>query len=333
MYDATAPVDGRPDSGTSLRHPDRDWTAADTLKNVIVKLRHPDGTSEPLAIGLPGDREVDLKRLEANVAPAEPEAFADEDFAAHPSLVKGYIGPGVLGLRNASGIRYLIDPRVVSGSAWITGADTIGRHVLGLIAGRDFAADGTIEAAEIVAGDPCPSCGSAIDIARGVEIGHIFQLGRKYADALDLRVQDQHGRPVTPTMGSYGVGVSRCLAAIAEATLDDLGLCWPRSIAPADVHIVVAGKDGGVQLGAAEVLAGNLESAGLDVLLDDRAGVSPGVKFKDAELIGIPTIVVVGRGIADETNPTIEVKDRRTGDRIDVAVADAVAHLTSICKQ
>jgi prolyl-tRNA synthetase len=315
----------------ALRHPNRDWVAADTLKNVVVKLRHPDGSTEPLAIGLSGDRDVDMKRLEAQVAPAEPEAFTDDDFAAHPSLAKGYIGPGTLGSANASGIRYLVDPRIVPGTTWITGADAPGQHVIGLVAGRDFTPDGTIEAAEIVPGDTCPVCGSPVDIARGVEIGHIFQLGRLYAEALGLTVQNDSGRPITPTMGSYGIGVSRCVAAIAESTLDDIGLCWPREISPADVHMVVAGKDGGPQLAAAEALASDLESAGVSVLLDDRQGVSPGVKFKDAELIGIPTIVVVGRGIADEASPTIEVKDRRSGERTDVALADAVTHLGITC--
>ena len=316
-----------------LRHPERDWTAADTLKNVVMMLRHPDGTSEPLAIGVPGDRDVDMKRLEAAVTPAEPSPFEEADFAAHPSLAKGYIGPGVLGTNNASGIRYLVDPRVVSGTSWITGADTAGNHVIGLVAGRDFQPDGTIEAAEVREGDPCPDgSGAPLQMARGVEIGHIFQLGRKYAEALDLTVQDESGRPVTPTMGSYGVGVSRCLAAIAEATLDDDGLCWPREIAPADVHVVIAGKEGGPQRAAAETLAAELEAAGVRVLLDDRAGVSPGVRFKDAELIGVPTIAIVGRGLADETNPTIEVKDRRSGDRVDVPLAEATAHLIDTCR-
>ena len=316
-----------------LRHPERDWTAADTLKNVVMMLRHPDGTSEPLAIGVPGDRDVDMKRLEAAVTPAEPSPFEEADFAAHPSLAKGYIGPGVLGTNNASGIRYLVDPRVVSGTSWITGADTAGNHVIGLVAGRDFQPDGTIEAAEVREGDPCPDgSGAPLQMARGVEIGHIFQLGRKYAEALDLTVQDESGRPVTPTMGSYGVGVSRCLAAIAEATLDDDGLCWPREIAPADVHVVIAGKEGGPQRAAAETLAAELEAAGVRVLLDDRAGVSPGVRFKDAELIGVPTIAIVGRGLADETNPTIEVKDRRSGDRVDVPLAEATAHLIETCR-
>jgi prolyl-tRNA synthetase len=273
-----------------------------------------------------------MKRLEAHVAPAEPEPFDEADFAKHPSLVKGYIGPGVLGTTNASGIRYLVDPRVVEGTAWITGADSPGNHVIDLVAGRDFTPDGTIEAAEIRDGDVCPSCGSPVEIARGIEIGHIFQLGRKYAEALELTVQDEHGRPVTPTMGSYGVGVTRCLAAIAEANHDDIGLVWPREIAPADVHVVIAGKADGPQIPAGEKLAADLEAAGLRVLLDDRYGPSPGVKFKDAELIGVPTIAIVGRGVADETNPTVEVKDRRSGERQDVGLADIVSHLVATCR-
>lgn len=318
-------------SNEQLRNPARDWTAADTLKNVIFNVRQPDGNVEPLAIGIPGDRDVDMKRLEAQLSPGTPEPFNESDFAKHPALAKGYIGPGVLGEENSSGIRYLLDPRVVVGTAWITGADQHGNHVLNLTAGRDFSADGTIEAAEIQAGDTCPNCASNVEIARGIELAHIFQLGRKYAEALELKVQNENGRPVTPTMGSYGVGVSRALAAIAEHGHDDIGLCWPREISPADVHIVMAGKEGGPQRDAAETLAATLEEAGVRVLLDDRVKVSPGVRFKDAELIGVPTIAVAGRGVADEDNPTIEVKDRRTGDRVDVPLADAAAHLVAIC--
>lgn len=314
----------------SMRHPDRDWTAADTLKNLVVNLKHPDGTIEPLAIGIPGDRDVDMKRLEAVVSPAEAEPFSAEDFAKHPSLAKGYIGPGALGSDNASGIRYLVDPRIVSGTSWITGADSSGNHVINLTAGRDFTPDGVIEAAEILKGDTCPACGSEVEIARGIEIGHIFQLGRKYAEALDLWVQGEDGKPATPTMGSYGVGVSRCLAAVAEATCDEIGLCWPREIAPADVHVVMAGKEGGPQRVAAEQLAADLEARGLRVLFDDRVKVSPGVRFKDADLLGVPTIAVAGRGV-DADVPTIEVKDRQSGERSDVALADVVDHLVSVC--
>ncbi|MCU1399409.1 MAG: Prolyl-tRNA synthetase, bacterial type [Acidimicrobiales bacterium] len=312
-----------------LRHPDRDWTAADTLKNLVVKLKHPDGTFSALAIGLPGDREVDLKRVEAQVGPAEVVAFEPADFAKNPALVKGYIGPGALGEHNASGIRYLVDPRVVEGSAWITGADQPGRHVINLTMGRDFTPDGVIEAAEIHGGDPCPRCGNALEIAKGIEIGHIFQLGRRYATALGLTVLDQNGKTKVVTMGSYGIGVSRAVAAVAETTLDEKGLCWPREISPADVHIVVTGKPSEPTGPAAEELALALETAGLRVLIDDRVGTSPGIKFNDAELLGVPTIVVVGKGLA---NGAIEVKDRRTGERTDVPVADAVEHLVQVCR-
>ena len=314
---------------TDLRHPDRDWTAADTLKNLVVKLKHPDGTFSALAIGLPGDREVDLKRVEAQVGPAEVVAFEQADFAANPALIKGYIGPGVLGEDNASGIRYLVDPRVVYGSAWITGADQSGRHVLNLTMGRDFTPDGVIEAAEIHSGDPCPKCGNELEIAKGIEIGHIFQLGRRYATALGLTVLDRNGKSQVVTMGSYGIGVSRAVAAIAETVVDDKGLCWPREISPADVHIVVTGKPTEPTGPKAEELAAQLEEAGLRVLLDDRVGTSPGIKFNDAELLGVPTIVVVGKGLV---NGTIEVKDRKTGERTDVPVDDIVAHLIEVCR-
>lgn len=308
-----------------LRRSDRAWTSADTLKNVVVMLRLPDGSSAPLVVGVPGDREVDVKRLAAAVAPAVPEPFAEDDFAAHPALVRGYIGPTVLGGGSDSGLRYLVDPRVVPGTRWITGANAPGRHVYDLTAGRDFTADATIEAADVRDGDPCPACGSGVVIARGLEIGHIFQLGRKYAEALDLTVQDESGTQVVVTMGSYGVGVSRLVAAIAEQTHDELGLCWPLAVAPAHVHVVAAGKAEQITAGA-QALASDLSAAGVEVLLDDRPG-SAGVKFADAELIGIPVVVVVGRGLA---SGVVEVRDRRTGERVDVAVDEVVAHLGAL---
>ncbi|MDQ3616885.1 MAG: proline--tRNA ligase, partial [Actinomycetota bacterium] len=309
---------------------DRAWHAGDTLKNVIVVLKHPDGTREPIAIGLPGDREVDDKRLGGQLEPIEVMAFEEKDFAQHPSLAKGYIGPGVLGEKNASGIRYLVDPRIVDGTRWVTGADVSGSHVLDLVAGRDFIPDGTIEAAEVRDGDPCPRCPSlgsdgTLHSARGIEMGHIFALGRLYADALGLQVLDENGKLVTVTMGSYGIGVSRAVAAIAENTCDELGLVWPREVAPADVHLVATGKDAAVFETAAR-LSSELESRGLSVLYDDRPKVSPGVKFKDAELLGVPTIVVVGKGLAEGM---VEVKDRATGTRKDVALDGAVDHVLS----
>ncbi len=295
---------------------DRSWVAADTLKNVLVVLKHPDGTREPVAIGVPGDREVDQKRLEGQLEPTEVEPFDEPEFTKFPALAKGYIGPGVLGEKKAAGIRYLVDPRVVEGTRWVTGADIDGSHVLDLVVGRDFTPDGTIEAADVRDGDACPNCDDGtLESARGIEMGHIFQLGRWFAEALGLQVLDEAGKLVTVTMGSYGVGITRAVAAIAEGTLDDIGLCWPRNVAPADVHLVAAGKDEAI-FAAAERIAHELDRAGVEVIYDDRAGkISPGVKFKDAELIGVPTIVVVGKGLADGV---IEVKDRRSGEREDV---------------
>ena len=306
---------------------DRPWTAADTLKNVIVVLKHPDGTREPVAIGLPGDRDVDEKRLAGQLEPTEVETFDESDFARHPALAKGYIGPGVLGEKNASGIRYLVDPRVVQGTSWVTGADVSGSHVLDLVVGRDFTPDGTIEAAEVRDGDPCPVCeNGTLSTARGIEMGHIFALGRKYADALGLQVLDERGKLVTVTMGSYGIGVSRAVAAIAENTHDELGLVWPREVSPADVHVVATGKDEAV-FEHASTLAVELAGAGLTVLYDDRPKVSPGVKFKDAELIGVPTIVVVGRGLAEGV---LEVRDRASGERDDVPVEKVVDRVVAL---
>ena len=305
---------------------DRPWQAGDTLKNVMVVLKHPDGTREPLAIGLPGDREVDVKRLEGQLEPTELQPFDETEFKKHPALVKGYIGPGVLGEKNASGIRYLVDPRVVEGTRWVTGADVEGSHVIDLVAGRDFTPDGTIEAAEVRDGDPCPSCDGTLQSARGIEMGHIFQLGRKYADALDLQVLDESGKLVTVTMGSYGIGVSRAVAAIAEDTADTLGLVWPREVAPADVHLVATGKDEAV-FDAAAKLADELSARGATVLYDDRPKVSPGVKFKDAELLGVPTIVVVGKRLADGV---VEVRDRAGGEREEVPVDAAAQRLAEV---
>ncbi|HEX2301564.1 MAG TPA: proline--tRNA ligase, partial [Pseudonocardiaceae bacterium] len=266
----------------------RTFTAADTLKNVMVKTRQPGAQQwELLGVGVPGDREVDLKRLEASLSPAEVALLDEADFTAYPFLAKGYIGPGAL---HENGVRYLVDPRVVRGTAWATGADQPDHHVVGLVCGRDFTPDGTVEAAEVRAGDPSPDGTGTLAAARGIEIGHIFQLGRKYADAFGLDALGADGKPIRITMGCYGIGVSRLVGAITEQSHDEHGLIWPRAVAPADVHVVAAGKSEQIT-DAAERLAGGLDAAGLRVMLDDR-NATAGVKFADAELIGVPTIVV-----------------------------------------
>ncbi|MEE1618852.1 proline--tRNA ligase [Brachybacterium sp. J153] len=299
---------------------DGTWTRYEMLKHLVYLLTNPDGSTEPLVIALPGDREVDEKRLEAALAPAVAAPFTEADFAQHPVLTKGYIGPAGLGSESESGIRYLVDPRVVPGSSWVAGAGEAGKHVYDLVYGRDFTADGTIEAAEVRDGDPAPDGSGPMRLTRGMEMGHIFQLGRKYAEALDLKVLDENGKAVVVTMGSYGIGVTRAVAAIAELNHDEKGLAWPRQVAPADVHVLATGKDAAV-FEEAERIAAELEARGLEVLYDDRPKVSPGVKFKDAELLGVPTAVVIGRGLADGV---VEVRDRASGEQQVVPVGEAV---------
>ncbi len=308
--------------------PGREWTGADTLKNVLFKVTEADGTTRVLAVGLPGDREVDVKRLAAALEPATAEPLSPEDFAKYPDLVVGFISPvsldgtRVLGAESATKIEYLVDPRVVDGTVWATGANVKDKHLTGVTAGRDFTADGVLDVADVREGDPAPDGSGPLTLARGIEMGHIFQLGRKYADALGLKVLDQNGKLVTVTMGSYGIGVSRAVAAVAEATCDDKGLCWPVALAPYPVHVVATGKDQAV-FDEAERIARELEARGVDVLVDDRKA-SPGVKFADAEIMGMPVIVVVGRGLA---GGVVELRDRRTGEKREVAVADAVAEV------
>ena len=319
----------------------RAWTAADTLKNVVVTLIHPGGERELLVVGVPGDRDVDMKRLEAAVAPAEVEMAGDTDFETHPELVRGYIGPSAIGpnspLRRVEkredgtevltgSVRYLVDPRIVEGTSWVTGANTDKKHVLDLVMGRDFTADGTIEAAEVREGDPAPDGSGPLHLARGIEIGHIFELGRKYSQALGLTVLDENGKARVVTMGSYGIGVSRVMAALAEANHDDKGLSWPVQIAPYHVQVLATGKDQAV-FDVAEQIASSLDADGVEVLYDDRRKVSAGVKFADAELLGLPYTLVVGRDLAKEG--TVEIRDRRTGERRSVPADAAAAELSS----
>ena len=316
----------------------RDWQASDILKNVVIAVMHPqdEDHDEPwrelVVVGVPGDRTVDMKRLEAQFTPAEIEEATDEDLKKHPELVKGYIGPMALGpqardgkkAENASetgdALRYLIDAHVARGSAWFTGADEQDVDYYDLVYGRDFEADGTVEAVQVRHGDMSPDGSGPLSFERGVEIGQVFQLGLKYSNALGLKVLDQNGKTVPVWMGSYGIGVSRVMACIAETHHDEKGLAWPAVIAPAQVHVVATGKDAAA-FEAAEQLIGELEAKGIEVIFDDRKKVSPGVKFKDAELIGVPIIAVAGRDTVN--NGTIEVRDRNGENAEAVPVADA----------
>ena len=288
-------------------------SAADTLKNVLLM-----ADEKPISVLVPGDREVDLKRLGANISSVKDlRLFEDADFAKYPKLVKGYVGP-----QDAKefGLKLYADPRVVEGSHWVTGANKKDKHAKNVTCGRDFIVEEYVEAAEVKAGDSCPKCAKAVVIDRAIEIGHIFQLGRKYAQSLGLTVLDKEGKPVVVTMGSYGIGVSRAVAAIAEQTYDELGLCWPSEIAPADVHIVATGREDH-PFDVAEQIAKDLEAKGLEVLLDDRREASAGVKFKDAELIGIPKIIIVGKSLADGK---VEIRDRKSSSKQEVVLADVV---------
>ena len=304
--------------------------AADTLKCMMVKVNDPRALDEDgelvgeqlVGVLIPGDRELDEKRLEASLEPATFELASDEDFDKHDFLVKGYVGPRAL---QANGVRVLADPRVVDGTSWITGADAPGKHVVGLVAGRDFTVDGYIEAAEIKEGDPSPSGNGTVELARGIELGHIFQLGRKYTEAMDVQILDENGKRAVPTMGSYGIGISRMLAVIAEQRHDDKGLVWPVEIAPFQVHVAVANKDAAA-LEAGDRIAAELSDAGLEVLFDDRPKVSPGVKFKDAELLGMPFIVILGRAFADGV---VELRIRG-GETLEVPADEIVAKVQEL---
>ncbi|MEW1978343.1 proline--tRNA ligase [Kocuria palustris] len=341
-----AHVEHTPDSATietlvqrsDEMHPKDDgpWSAAETLKNVVLAVTTPEGERRLVVIGLPGDRGVDLKRVEAGIGAligvggeVEVEQATEADLAKHPQIVKGYLGPGLnleeplLGVKSTTGLPYYVDPRVVPGSRWLTGANIADRHVYDLVAGRDFTWDGTVECAEVLPGDPAPDGSGPLEAARGIEMGHVFQLGRKYAESLGLKVLDQNGKQVVVTMGSYGFGVTRAVAALVESNHDDKGIIWPRHLAPADLHVVPTGK-GEEAAEAAEQIVAQLEEAGVRVLFDDRKKVSPGVRFGDFELLGVPSMLVIGRGLADGL---LEIKDRATGDSREIRREEVVAEV------
>lgn len=315
------------------------WEAAETLKCVVLTAVLDGDERKVFVVAVPGDRDVDVKRLEASIADAlgvagepEVEPATEDDIAKHTGLVPGYIGPTllqegqpiqVLGTKSQTGIPFFVDPRIVAGTSWVTGANVDQQHVFGLVAERDFTWDGVVEATAVRDGDPAPDGSGPLETRRGMEMGHIFQLGRKYAEALDLKVLDEHGKQVVVTMGSYGIGVSRAVAALAEAHHDDQGLIWPMNVAPAHVHIVATGKDDEI-FDTADDFAQKLEAAGVEVLYDDRRKVSAGVKFSDAELIGVPLHLIVGRGLA---KGTLELKDRHADTREDIPVETALEHV------
>ncbi|MFC0265592.1 proline--tRNA ligase [Alloscardovia macacae] len=328
----------------------REWAASDTLKNLLITVVHPTGEREVVAIGVPGDRQVDMKRLEASFTPAEIEEATAEDLAKFPELVKGYIGPSVLGPQSAQDaqgaddadgadgadsaekkprIKYLLDAHIARGSEWITGADEAGKHVYHAVYGRDFEANGFVEAVEVRSGDMSPDGSGPLSLERGVEIGQVFQLGLKYSKALDLTVLNENGKTVPVWMGCYGIGVSRVMSCIAEYHNDENGLKWPAAVAPAQVHVIATGRDQ-MAFETAETLVEQLAEAGIEVIFDDRAKVSPGIKFKDSELLGMPLIVVSGRDTVQ--NGTLEIRHRDGSATQVVPVAEAAEAIQAAVK-
>jgi prolyl-tRNA synthetase len=286
-------------------------TSADLLKSLAVV----DGSGRAVLVLLAGDREARL--------PSGWRVFEDDDFAAHPSLVKGYIGP--MG-QQAAGITVVADVGVVRPGAWITGANRVDHHVSGAVLGRDFTVDEWGSYAQVETGDPCPRCGKEVDLVRSVEAAHTFQLGTKYSDVMTgAGFVDEDGDEAVFSMGCYGMGVSRLLAVVAEENHDDKGLVWPGELAPYQVHLVALGVGRAPEVGeAADSLYHRLVAAGIDVLYDDR-DVSPGVKFADADLLGIPIRLVVGaKGVA---RGIVEWRSRQTGEERDSELAGPVGDL------
>jgi prolyl-tRNA synthetase len=259
---------------------------------------------------VPGDREINEYALRAALSPKSVHLYGEDDFTAHPELPKGYIGA-----HNEHASVVVADPAVRANVAWVTGANRVDYHSRNAVLGRDFDVDVWADLVTVVPGDPCPRCGNPLSIDRGIEVGHVFQLGTKYAEALDARYTDERGEQHPMVMGSYGIGVSRVLAAVAEEYHDEHGLSWPAALAPYTVHLIVVPGRGDAAAGViaeAERVYDELRAQGIDVLYDDR-DVSPGVKFADADLVGVPLQLVVGaKGVG---RGVVERKVRATGER------------------
>ena len=280
------------------------------LKNIAVSLKAPDGKKTLAVVGLPGDRQLDLKRLEACLAPLEASIAEEADLKAHPELVKGFIGVTKVGPQSSQDAKcpYFLDAHVARGSAWCTGSDKEGFHTLGLVYGRDFECDKVVEAAQIKEGDLSPDGSGELSIERGVEIGQVFQLGLKYSRSMGFKVTGASRGPKDVWMGSYGIGVSRLIACIAESHRDEKGLVWPISAAPFKVHVISARKECREEC---ERLGRETCRLGLETLIDDR-DESAGVKFADADLLGSPIIAIVGREYMERG--AIEIKVRESGE-------------------
>lgn len=271
----------------------------------------------PVAVLVPGDREVNETKVERRFFPQVVRRFDDADFE-DLGLVKGYVGPQGLDER----FTIVADPAIRAGRDWITGANASEQHVTGAAPGRDFRIDEELDVVQIREGDPCPSCGGTLRFGRSIVVGHIYQLGTKYSEPLEATFVDEDGQPRLFQMGCYGIGISRIVAAAVEQHHDDAGIALPKAIAPFHVAVLVANRDDAAVVGAAEGIYGGLRERGVDAVIDDR-DVPAGVKFADADLVGYPVQVVVGRkGLA---NGTVDLKLRRGGERSSAPLDDAVS--------
>ncbi|HEY3834560.1 MAG TPA: proline--tRNA ligase [Acidimicrobiia bacterium] len=269
---------------------------------------------------VPGDREVNEYALARAVAPRTVRLYTEDDFAAHPDLPKGYIGP------NHPSVRVVVaDPAIGADHGWVTGANEVDHHVRNAWLGRDFDVTEWADLVVIRSGDACVNCGAELSVDRGIEVGQVFQIGTKYSKVLGANYTDEHGESHPMVMGTYGIGVSRVVAAVVEQHHDDLGIAWPMALAPYHVHVVALfGKGAAAEevRAAADKLYAELSDAGVEVLYDDR-DASPGVKFADADLVGVPVQLTVGaKGLG---RGVVERKDRATGTRDELPIDDVVA--------
>ncbi|KDA40610.1 proline--tRNA ligase [Frankia sp. B2] len=289
-----------------------DIPAARILKCVLYKIpRSGDERAQIVAALCPGDREINEYKL-TTVLGAAPTLLDENDFAASPGLVRGYVGPQGLSPHVS---RIVADHHVAAGRDWCTGANEIDYHVTGCNRGRDFEPDEYADVTNVRPGDPSPDGTGPLAVERSVEVGHIFQLGTKYSVPLGATFLDDNGRDAPMVMGCYGIGISRILSVVIEQHHDENGVVWPAALAPYDVEVIPLGRK--IDWDVVRSVAGPLEAEGLDILVDDRLGSSAGVKFADADLIGCPVQVVIGRRAA-EGIVEVRARDRSVVTEVDI---------------
>ncbi|MGZ8630604.1 MAG: proline--tRNA ligase [Actinomycetota bacterium] len=288
-----------------------DIGASRTLKCVMF-----DVGGRTVAVLVPGDREVNVNKLEKLVFPEKVRPYDEDDFAAR-GFVKGYVGPQGFGEE----VEVLADQLVRAGKDWVTGSNHSDRHVTGANVDRDFRVDRWEDLVEFREGDACPVDGGSLRLGRSIVVAHIFQLGTKYSAPLEATFQDEDGTQKPYVMGCYGIGINRIMAAVVEQHHDDQGIVWPKHLAPFQVAVILANADDEPVRAEAERIYGGLLARGVDTVLDDRDDRA-GVKFADADLIGYPVQVTVGkRGLAEGS---VDLKLRATGERSSATLDGAV---------